>query len=168
MSIAHKINTSSFFHTFKNNDLKISYDEFGKPYLINSSIKISISHAYEFVAILIDQNQETGIDIELIKPKIERISERFMSANELLSINKQSLEQLYVYWCAKEALYKLYGIKNLSFKENILIEDFEYTEKGKIIGKIINNSLNKYYMLCYEKINEYMLVYVLKKYPNRD
>src|SRR5437867_4007158 len=68
-------------------NLEIIYDEFGKPYLKDSSLKISISHAHEFAAIIIDENKETGIDIELINPKIERVIEKFMNDEELSSLN---------------------------------------------------------------------------------
>jgi len=35
------------------------------------------------------------------------------------------LSKMCIYWCAKESLYKWYGKKNLSFKDNIFIEPFE-------------------------------------------
>ena len=145
----------------KDNYLKISYTSFGKPYLSNSTLKISISHSYEYVAISINNKEETGIDIELIKTKIDRIAAKFMHKDEMSSLKKNTVDQLYVYWCAKEALFKLNGKKGVSFKENIFIEPFEYQQKGKLMAKINSLSGSDSFILCYEKINEYMLVYVL-------
>lgn len=144
--------------------IKISYNEYGKPFLKNSGKKISISHTQNFVAVIID-NHETGIDIQYMDPKIERISHKFMGETELKSMTPQNRrEQLSVYWCAKEALYKLYGNKKLDFKKDLVIEPFEYKDSGKIGGRIITGSGEQRYNLWYEKIagkDDTMLVYVL-------
>lgn len=140
---------------------ELTYDLYSKPALANSSSKISISHAHEHVAIIVNQTKETGIDIELIKPKVEKIAHRFMSAEELLSVdNTKRTEQLITYWCAKEALYKYYGKKELHFKENILIDPFIQHDSGKIFGRIKTVLINTQLQLCYEKTGDYMLVYI--------
>lgn len=148
-------------HLGKDNELGIGYDEFGKPFLNTTDQKISISHSSDFVAIIINETKETGIDIERIVPKIERVAHKFMSTQELASLNEKSLEELYIYWGAKEALYKLHGKKNLIFKENISIEPFVYQRKGIISGKINTNFYSESFKLEYERINEFMLVYVM-------
>ena len=148
---------------------RIVYDEFGKPSVEKTSIHISLSHSHDLIAMVID-SKRTGVDIELIKSKIQNIASKFMSGLELLSVLNQNretafpenrIEQLYVYWCAKEALYKLYGKKQLFFKENIIIHPFKYRIQGEITGEIITKSFHKKYKLHYEKINGYMMVYVL-------
>lgn len=139
----------------------IRYDEFNKPHLINSNYKISISHAHSQVAVIINKANETGIDIELIKPQVERIATRFMSEEELLETNSaQKIERLTIYWCAKETLYKYYGKKELVFKQNIFIEPFNQHNSGNIIGYIRTAHVQITVPLFYEKIDKYMLVYV--------
>ena len=91
-----------------------------------------------------------------------------MSDAELKSLQKKNQdEQLTVFWCAKESLYKLYGKKELAFKKNLIIEPFQYAEKGNIKGWIKNSSVNKSFALQYEKLNSgndnYMLVYVINQ-----
>lgn len=145
-----------------NTEHEISYDQFNKPYFKDTSLHLSISHSYEKIAVIIDRKQETGIDIELVKPKIERIAGKFMSDEEMSSVQSDRLtESLYVHWCAKEALYKLYGKKELAFKENLLIEPFRYNEEGRIRGRIITSSYDKSFDLYYEKEGAHMLVYVI-------
>ena len=124
--------------------------------------KISISHTKDFVAVITD-TQETGIDIQHLDVKMERIAHKFMSETELNSISSNKrIEQLSVYWGAKESLYKLYGNKNLEFKSDIFIDSFEYCGKGEIIGRITQKGAAQTYRLCYEKIEPMtMLVYVL-------
>ena len=143
-------------------DLEIKYDPYGKPYLKDSKYKISISHSHQYVAAIIDIHH-TGIDIQIQDSKIERIVPRFMSLSEQGSIkNENRLGQIYIYWCAKEALYKLYGQRSLSFRENILISPFDYNaEGGNIFGRISVSSFNRSYSLQYKKIENYTQVYVM-------
>ncbi len=143
--------------------VEINYDQHGKPHLANSSYKISISHSNKFVAIQLSKTY-AGIDIQQIAQKIERIAAKFMNSKELNSLRENNhIEQLYVYWGAKETLYKIYGKRALHFKENLLIEPFEYKGKGVINGCISIGKMKETYSLYYEKIEDYMLVYVLGK-----
>lgn len=145
-----------------NRETCVSYDEYNKPFVPHSALKISISHSYGLVAVITDDEMETGIDIEIIKPKIERIAEKFMSDEEMRMLDPQSrIEALYVHWCAKEALYKLYGKKELIFKENLSIRPFIYSGEGEIEGSIVCADHEGDYTLRYEKTGAHMLVYVL-------
>jgi len=155
-------------------DIRIIYDEHNKPFLLrrspfgkNSKFHISISHSHNLLAVILDE-QETGIDIERIKEKILRIKEKFMSDSELESLhNENPAEQLTVYWCAKESLYKLYGKKELAFKENMMVEPFQYSEKGIIKGWIKKSDKEKSFELQYERLqsgeDSYMLAYVMNE-----
>ena len=58
-------------------------------------------------------------------------------------------------WSAKEAIYKLYEIGGLDFKNDILIQKIN-KEKKIINVKFKNKSL----FLNYQKINNHFLVYV--------
>ena len=141
----------------------IGYNEYGKPFIINSKKKVSISHSYNYVAMIINEKDETGIDIELIKPKIKRIAEKFLCTDELENVGAENeIEKLYIYWGAKESLYKLYGNKNLLFKENLFVEPFNYdAESGNIKATISIENYRRIFSLHYQKVDKYMLVYVL-------
>jgi len=145
-------------------DLKIEYDLHGKPYLKDSKYKISISHSHQYVAVIID-TEDTGIDIEIIDPKIEKVVHKFVNTEEQQSIKAQNrLEQLYVYWCTKEALYKLYGGGSLVFKTNLLVAPFIYDNNGGTIsGKIITDVYSKNCLLHYEKLANCVLVYAVNR-----
>lgn len=146
-------------------DLIIAYDEFNKPYIENdSSLKISISHSHHIVAIILDKKNESGIDIELIKDKIIKIAPKFLSSEELKTISKNDFEKATVYWCAKESIYKFYGKKELHFNKNIFVDDFNYEEKGLIKGEIKTDTFNANFTLGYEKIEEFMLAYILNNF----
>ena len=146
---------------FQNTDTEIKYDVHGKPHFKNSQVQISISHTTRYSALIGSSKYPMGIDIELISPRIENIFSKFMSDDEIASLSSEDrLEQLYVYWCAKEALYKYYGEKGLIFKEQLLIDPFKYNENGDITGHIITESFVKTLPLHYEKFSDHMLVYV--------
>lgn len=138
-------------------------DENGKPYLVNFPHKISLSHSFDYAAVMLSTQHEVGIDMELVKPKIELIANKFMQEGELnqLSAN-QYIEQLYVCWCAKEAVYKLQGKKGVSFKDNIWIDPFSYQSEGGYITAYLKGPYqNVTYKVYYERFQEYMLGYVM-------
>src|ERR1043165_1108801 len=86
--------------------IHLESDERGKPLVKNFNVKISISHSADLSALLLSENFDVGIDIEKIDEKIRRIQHKFLREEELENLSeKKSLEQLYVYWCAKEAMY---------------------------------------------------------------
>lgn len=149
-------------------DIRILYDEHNKPFLKHSKKHISISHSHDLLAVILDEH-ETGIDIELIKTKVLRIKEKFMSEAELKSLQKENIEeQLTVYWCAKESLYKLYGKKELAFKENLAVEPFHYSDKGIIRGWINKSAVKRSFTLQYEKLNSGDNSYILSYVVNED
>ena len=144
----------------------VVYDEYGKPHLLNSEYKISISHSRNYVAIILSKKYNIAIDIEIHESRIEKISKKFLNQSELKYLNSEyKIEQMYIIWCAKESLYKLYSIGGLDFRKNILVKPFKYKDnqiKGNITASIKKNNFNKNYSLYYERINDLMLVYALK------
>lgn len=98
-------------------------DEFGKPSLLESSWHISLSHTTGWAAAVVHQSRPVGIDIEPIREQFKRVVPRVLSADEITHA-AGDLSRLAVYWCAKEALYKLYGKRQLTFRDHLHIEPF--------------------------------------------
>lgn len=139
----------------------ISYDEHNKPFLLSGSHHISLSHAGEYAAAVYSKISPVGIDIEQLKDRVERVKDRFMQASELNSIvPEKRIEQLYLHWCGKEALYKLYGKPELDFRNDIYIHPFDYlcNTNKTCQGTLILNGLPEEFRLFYEKMESYMLV----------
>lgn len=104
-------------------DFPVDYDAMGKPFLAGSSYHISVTHTDDLAAVIISRKRKVGIDTEKIKPRIEKVKDKFLNDGELALLNKGSeLGQMTLVWCAKEALYKFYGKRNLDFRENIFVE----------------------------------------------
>lgn len=136
-------------------------DSSGKPYLSNFPHYISLSHSYDYAAVMVSKNKAVGIDIELIKDKIERISHKFMSTEELGFIKeKDHIHHLYVCWCAKEAIYKLYGKRNVSFLEHIKLKPFDYKESGSFEAQLNIGKKFKDFTVHYQNFDGYMIGYV--------
>lgn len=139
-------------------------DEFGKPHLEGASWQISISHSHDLAA-AIAAPQPVGIDIQFLVPKIERIAHRFMSKEEYESLQPDCrLEQLHIYWGAKESLYKAYGRRQLDFCTHILVEPFTFSRRGgECYGEILRPDFHAAYTLHYQLIDNYVLVYACQR-----
>lgn len=139
-------------------------DEFGKPYLENSSYQISISHSHDMAA-AIAAPSSVGIDVQFVVPKIERIAFKFMRPVEMASLKETTrIEHLHVYWGAKEALYKAYGRRQLDFCEHIHITPFSYDPSGgHFKGKVEKDTYQAYYHLNYQIDGDYILVYAIQE-----
>ena len=135
-------------------------DEFGKPYLENSLYQISISHSRELASVMASPKL-VGVDIQKLVGKIDRIVDKFMREVEIDSVSSNfRLEHLHVYWGAKEALFKVYGRKQLDFKKHIFIEPFSFDlAKGTCKGAVVKDDYKLECDLFYKKIEDYILVY---------
>jgi len=113
-----------------NNKIEISYLETGQPQLKDHHI--SFSHTKKTVAVAL-ANIPVGIDIEELNPRILRLYLRFMSKKEIADCNINNLQELYYYWCAKEAMFKWYATKNLDFIEDLHV--YKNENKGVVCNK---------------------------------
>ena len=140
--------------------VKLFYDENGKPMLASGTHHISVSHAGDYAAAVVCMHVKVGIDIELIRPRIERVKGRFLSNAELLAISPTpSLEILYHYWCSKEALYKLHGSPGVDFINDIRVHPINYlcTPKGTGKATLVYGTKHEEHSVYYEKMGELMI-----------
>jgi phosphopantetheinyl transferase len=138
---------------------KLHKNEYGKPYLDGSAFHISLSHSKDMAAVIASP-LVCGIDIQLIVPKIERISKKFMSQSELDDIDNNKIIHMHIVWGAKECLYKSYGKKKLDFKKHIFIDTFKLQgDSGSFTGSVKKDDFDKRYQLCFRRYGDYMLVY---------
>jgi 4'-phosphopantetheinyl transferase len=148
----------------KKNKVRVIYDEFGKPGIPDFKGHLSVSHSGNFAAAIVSLHSPVGIDIERIRERIERVSERFMSKAEHENTgNKDRLEKLHIYWGAKESLYKLHGKPEVDLQNDIRIEPFDYLCIGEGTCRAAMNKPDGtgYYNIFYRKIEDYIMVYAL-------
>jgi phosphopantetheinyl transferase len=135
-------------------------DSHGKPYLVNLPYHISLSHSFDYAAVMIGK-EPVGIDIEQVKEKVERIAHKFMRKEELAFISgADKIQQLYGCWCAKEAVYKCFGQKEVSFADNILLAPFNFEGHGWINAHLLKDEISIKYDVGYLQYQDYMIGYV--------
>lgn len=152
LSIRHLLRAAGY------TDQNLYYDEVGKPHLDDDRF-ISITHSYEFTAIIIS-NQAVGIDIEKQREKILRIAPKFIGFEEtFIKDYNKPIKELTVIWGAKESMYKLYGQKGLGFKAHCLVAPFDMSQ-GTTISRIVYENDNLKFDVFFEEMLDFILVYI--------
>jgi 4'-phosphopantetheinyl transferase len=143
--------------------VRIIYNAERKPFLEDNSFNISISHSYEFTSILMSKDRRVGIDLEYMSHRISGIADRFMHESEKVTDDQAMVQyHLYIYWCAKEALYKICDKRDIHFKKDIIINPFDPEEKGELTGTVKTGRGKEKFNLNYFRINNYTIVWSCK------
>ncbi|BDD03820.1 4'-phosphopantetheinyl transferase superfamily protein [Aureibacter tunicatorum] len=122
-----------------------------QPELIDNDSSISISHSYPYAAAIISNSSKScGVDIELCRPKLQRVSHKFQNEEEARFSGK-NIDKLCIAWTAKEAVYKLLAQHKLSFKNEMEIQQYELNPNGQlsmlIRSKAFNDIIKIHYIL---------------------
>jgi len=138
-------------------------DEYGKPYLLTSDKKISISHSGEYAAVIISE-LDSGIDIQMIVPKISRIAPKFIEDEAWNFIPEfDNILYLHAIWGAKECMYKAYGRRRLDFRRDMKIKPFVFDAEGFYFeGSVQKDNYFKRFTLFCKQIDTLILVYAIE------
>ena len=139
---------------------RIVYDENGKPHPEGkSNVHLSVSHTASYIAVMIS-DKPCGVDIEIVREKIDRIAPRFLSEKELEEARREpKTERLHVYWCVKEAIYKVFGKKNVSLRTDIFVGTPVETLSGNVIASLRNGDDWLENPVHYERFRDCMLAW---------
>ena len=113
----------------------LNHHDNGKPYIENSAVNISITHTDRYVAVMINDTEEVGIDCESLDRDFSAVEKKALSEDEIDDLEDDAedrSEQLAIYWCAKEAVYKMMGQYRVDFAEQIEIDDFRPRGEGEL------------------------------------
>ena len=141
----------------------LSHHDNGKPYIENNAINISITHTEKYVAIILAEDEEAGIDCESLDRDFSAVEQKALSDDEIddLEDDKRN-EQLAIYWCAKEAIYKKMSQYNVDFAEQIEIEDFSPKGEGELEATFTNkDGYEEELDLQYMTFDRHVLVWVV-------
>ncbi|GAB2788221.1 hypothetical protein GCM10027275_36310 [Rhabdobacter roseus] len=131
-------------------------DEHGKPFLVGSSCPISVTHSLDYVAAVLHPDRPVGIDMEKKHEKLIRTSSKYLSEAELLQAGGD-VAKLCMYWCAKEALFKLNGRQKVSFRDHIRIAPFE-EDSLRLDGTLTDDGVVRSAALYVQWVGSYCLV----------
>ncbi len=138
---------------------EITYTLEGKPILAHPVYHhISISHSHDFAAVYIHQQQSVGVDIESINRNYTSVKKRYLSETEMEQVNENQLLQC-IYWCAKEALFKLVEDDGVDFRKQIQIIPFN-SKQETFSARFVSGNMQKTYQLQYMIFNEHCMVWV--------
>ena len=165
------------FPHFPINNIHIA--DTGKPYLESGQYQFSISHSGEYAAAIVSTTtQRTGIDLEIVRPKVSKIAHRFLNQEEIIRLIGEGIDfksenltqiqskllpklaELTLYWCAKETIFKWWGIGDVNFSEMIRIDHFTIETNGIMKGRFIKGGITQSINLGYHVFNSLCLVWL--------
>ena len=144
----------------------LSHHDNGKPYIENSAMNISITHTNRYVAVILNPTDEVGIDCESLDRDFSAVKKKALSEDEIEEVDEideeQRNEQLAIYWCAKEAVYKMISQYGVDFAEQIEIDDFRMRGEGELVATFTDkDGFEEEYELEYITFDRHVLVWVV-------
>lgn len=128
-----KLAVRALLDTMFEEKVYLSHHDNGKPYIENNAINISITHTEKFVAIILSNDGEVGIDCESMDRDFSAVEKKALSEEEIETLDDDKRnEQLAIFWCAKEAIYKKFSQYDVDFAEQIEVEDFHVKGEGEL------------------------------------
>lgn len=141
---------------------RVYKDKFGKPHLHNHEAAISWSHSGDYAALIADEHEATGIDIEKLDDRILRIEDKFCNAADKdLIISSKRAECLLMIWTAKESLYKWYGRKEVDFRKHMTVEPFELATEGRYYARFHNGEVSARFLLEYSMFKDHIASWIM-------
>lgn len=118
-------------------NIAIDYNAVGAPTVDAPNTYISVSHGADMVAVAI-ADESVGVDIEALDRNFDRVKSRYMSDME--SAISDHKDWAAMVWSAKEAIYKLYGRREVDLMDDIHITAYnpEIMELSATVGKVDN------------------------------
>ena len=117
----------------------LNHHDNGQPYFENCATNISITHTDNYVAIIIHDEDEVGIDVESLDRDFSVVEKKALSEDEIDDLEKDKRnEQLAIYWCAKEASFKRMSQNRVDFAEQIEVEKFNVRKEGELEATFIH------------------------------
>ncbi|MEJ7647135.1 MAG: 4'-phosphopantetheinyl transferase superfamily protein [Chryseolinea sp.] len=162
--LAGRLLVSSVFLSMSLKFQGLTKDPYGKPSPIGCDHHVSLSHSFPYVAALVDHQGPVGIDLEQPKEKLFRIASRVLHPIELADAGNE-LKKHCIYWCAKEALIKIYGKKDLTLAENLRIDPFHLAGEGDVRGRIIVSNRETIIPLHYFVFPNFVMVLNERTFP---
>lgn len=130
-------------------DFIVDHEPSGRPFI--KGWEISLTHTRGYVAAELARTGRVGIDVEYESDRVNRVREKFLQVDEY----PNTLQDLLIFWCAKEAGYKFFSEQHLSFEEMKV----EFNEDKSL--RLTNKRQKMSIQLNWRKLPNAMLVYSL-------
>lgn len=135
--------------------LAIAHTPNGRPYFLDSQQQLSISHSGKMVAVMLAPRR-IALDVEQPHSRMLKIRNNYLSSQE----NPGSdIEQLALWWSAKETIIKLSDGMTLDYMKRIHVKP---AKKG-LLGRVVIRGKEKFFPLHYRSFDlpgeKYVMVY---------
>ena len=154
----------ALLNTLFDEKVYLSHHDNGKPYIENNAVNISITHTEKYVAVILHEENDCGIDIESLDRDFSAVEKKALSEEEIEELDDDAADrrtQLAIYWCAKEAVYKKMSQYHVDFAEQIEIEDVRPRKEGELDATFINkDGYEEELKLEYITFDRHVLVWV--------
>lgn len=139
----------------------LSHHDNGKPYIENNAVNISITHTDKYVAVILNDIDDVGIDCESLDRDFSAVEKKALSEEEIEDLDDDRRnEQLAIYWCAKEAVYKKISQYNIDFAEQIEIDSFRPKGEGELEATFVHkDGYEESFQLRYMTFDRHVLVW---------
>jgi phosphopantetheinyl transferase (holo-ACP synthase) len=135
-----------------------------KPFLEDEAYHFSISHCGDYAAAIVSRTDRVGIDIEIPSEKVVRILGKFLhpEESELLACwNHQGrLEYPTLLWCAKESMFKWWGLGKVDFSEMLRLSGNRPGQEGSLNGNFRGNGFHAVFPVHFRMFPSVMLAWV--------
>ena len=140
----------------------LSHHDNGKPYIENNATNISITHTDNYVAVILNDQDDPGIDCESLDRDFSAVEKKALSEEEIEDLNDDRRnEQLAIYWCAKEAVYKKISQYGIDFADQIEIDSFRPKGEGELEATFIHkDGYEEEFDLNYMTFDRHVLVWI--------
>ena len=140
----------------------LSHHDNGKPYIENNATNISITHTDKYVAVILNDLDDVGIDCESLDRDFSAVEKKALSEEEIDDLDDDHRnEQLAIYWCAKEAVYKKMSQYKVDFAEQIEVDAFRLKGEGELEATFINkDGFEEDFDLEYMTFDRHVLVWI--------
>ena len=157
------IQSESLLNELFEEKVYLSHHDNGKPYIENSAVNISITHTAKYVAVILHDEEDVGIDIESLDRDFSAVEAKALSEEERDDLDDdRKSEQLAIYWCAKEAIFKRVSVYNVDFAEQIEVERFRPRGEGELEATFIDKDGEETeFELEYMTFDRHVLVWVV-------
>lgn len=139
----------------------LSHHDNGKPYIENNAVNISITHTDRYVALILNDHDDVGIDCESLDRDFSAVEKKALSEDEIEDLeDERRNEQLAIYWCAKEAVYKKISQYHVDFAEQIEIDSFRPKGEGELEATFVHkDGYEEDFQLSYMTFDRHVLVW---------
>jgi hypothetical protein len=145
-------------------------DEFGKPHWHQENTplpEMNYSHTRDLLFWGEHNFKRIGVDIEHEREQLLRIKHKFCTPQEL-QFCQDNVQQILLIWTAKEAMYKAYGQKEIDFKEQMSVWNFEHlgnAQEGEFKGSLTVDENIFLFDIEFRRKSPYILTWTLMNLP---